>query len=277
MGYATEVTGERTMRLAEIETGATGGLDEAAAERRQQDLERELRELQELLFAAEQHAVLVILQGMDAAGKDITISQVFDVTTPEACRVKAFKKRVGEEEAHDFLWRIHKEVPRLGELAIFDRSYYEQVTGERVMGDLDQERVQRLYGHINAFEELLRDEGKTIILKFFLSVGREVQGRRLEERESDPRTAWKISANDWTARERWDEYMAAYEETINACASPERPWYVVPSDHQWFHNLAVAEAFVERLRPYRPIWEDARDRLGAEERQAARKARGADE
>ncbi len=276
MGYATEVNGEGRLRLAEVATGATGGLDEREASARLIEVTAELRELQELLFAAEEHAVLVLLQGMDAAGKDVTISQVFDAASPEACRVKAFKPPVGEETAHDFLWRAHAAVPRLGELVIFDRSYYEQVVGERVMGDLDQDRVRRRYGHINGFEELLADEGKTIILKFFLHVSPEVQERRLEEREADPRTAWKTSVNDWAAREQWDAYMRAYEEAINACAALARPWYVVPSDHRWFQGLAVAEAFVARLRPYGRRWEEARERIGAEERRQARAARGAD-
>lgn len=275
MGCAIEVTGDAPLRLAEVGTGAPEGLDEAAAVERLGELSVELRELQELMFAAEEHGCLVILQGMDASGKDITISQVFDATTPEACRVTAFKAKLSDEAAaHDFLWRAHAATPRRGELAIFDRSYYEQVVGERVMAGLPEERVRRRYRHINAFEELLGDEGKTIVLKFFLNVAEDVQRRRLEEREADPRTAWKISANDWLARREWDGFMAAYEEAINACATPEAPWYVVPSDEQWLHNLAVAEAIVERLRPFRGGWEAARERIGVEERRGAREARG---
>jgi len=161
-----------------------------------------------------------------------------------------------------------------GELVIFDRSYYEQVVTARVEGEVDDERVRRRFDHIKHFEDLLADDGRTIVLKFFLHVGQDEQKRRLEEREADPRTAWKISARDWTARETWDNYMAAYDDAINANATPAIPWYVVPADRQWLHNLAVAEAFVDRLRPYRKTWLAARERIGAEERREARTARG---
>ena len=274
MGYAIEVTGEWRVRLDGIDPAADGGLTREEADERLAALTAELRDLQELVYAAEANAVLVVLQGMDAAGKDVTIANVFDATNPQSCRVKAFKPRTEEEAAHDFLWRAHASMPRLGELVILDRSYYEQVVTERVTGEVAEEVVRRRYGHINAFERLLSDDGRTIILKCFLHVGREEQGKRLAEREANPETAWKISARDWTSREAWDDYMAAYEAAINACASDEAPWYVVPADHQWFHNLAVAEALVECLRPYRDAWLTARDRRGNKGRAEARQGRG---
>ncbi|MDP9366474.1 MAG: polyphosphate kinase 2 family protein [Chloroflexota bacterium] len=275
MGYATRVTGERPVRLDEIDTGATVGLDQETADRRLAELTTELRDLQDLLYAAESQAVLVVLQGMDAAGKDVTIANVFDATNPQSCRVVALKPRTEAEEAHDFLWRAHAVMPALGEMVILDRSYYEQVVSERVTGKVSVDVVRWRFRHVNAFEELLTDDGKTIVLKFFLHLGQAEQGRRLEEREADPESAWKISARDWQSRESWDDYMASYEEAINACASKEAPWYVVPSDHQWFHNLAVAEAIVDRLRPHGDEWRAARDRQGEEKRAEARAARGA--
>jgi PPK2 family polyphosphate:nucleotide phosphotransferase len=272
MTYATEVTGERQLLLGEIDPATHGGLIEDDANARRGELTAELRELQELVYAAELNAVLVILQGMDAAGKDVTIANVFDATNPQSCRVKAFKPRTGEEAAHDFLWRAHAPMPKLGELVILDRSYYEQLIGERVTGEAEEEVVRRRYEHVKAFERLLADDGKTIVLKFFLHVSPDEQGKRLEERQANPDTAWKISANDWKARDVWDDYMAAYEDAINACATQEAPWYVVPADHQWFSNLTVAEVMIERLRPYRSTWEKGRDTRGEQERADAEEA-----
>jgi PPK2 family polyphosphate:nucleotide phosphotransferase len=275
MGYAIEATGERPLRLAEVDPAGAAAIGEEEAAARLEELTAELRELQELMFAAEEHGALVVLQGMDAAGKDITIASVFAAATPEACRVKAFKRETSDEVVkRDFLWRAHHEVPKRGEVVVFDRSYYEQVVTEWVEGEVDDERVRRRFDHVRHFEELLADDGRTILLKFFLHVGPDEQKRRLEEREADPRTAWKTSARDWTSRQQWDDYMAAYEAAINATATPAIPWYVVPADRQWFHTLAVAEALVDRLRPHREAWLAARERIGAEERRAARAARG---
>ena len=222
MGFATRTTGERPVRLDDIDTGATAGLDQNEANRRLAELTTELRELQNLLYAAESHAVLVVLQGMDASGKDVTIASVLDATNPQSCRVVELKARTEDEQAHDFLWRVHPRMPKRGEMVILDRSYYEQVIGERVTGQASEEVARRRFGHINAFEDLLADDGKTIVLKFYLHVGYAEQGRRLEEREADPATAWKISARDWQSRESRDDYMAAYEEAINACAARRR-------------------------------------------------------
>lgn len=273
MTYSTRVDGQRPVRLAEVETGASGGLDEQEADARLADLSAELRELQDLAYAAETHAIVVILQGMDAAGKDVTIGNVFDATNPQGSRVVEYSTPNDEQTAHDFLWRAHAPMPKLGETVIFDRSYYEQVVSERVRAEVTDGVVHRRFGHINAFERLLADDGQTIIVKCFLHIGHAEQGRRLEERQKDPESAWKISASDWRARASWDDYMAAYEDAINACATDEAPWYVVPSDHQWFNNLAVADLLVERLRPFHDEWRAARERVGEENQAEARRAR----
>jgi PPK2 family polyphosphate:nucleotide phosphotransferase len=273
VGYATRVEGQRSFQLAGIDPGEDGGLDESEAEQRLATLTGELRELQELMFAAETNGILVILQGMDASGKDVTIGNVFAAADPASCRVAAFKEQTPEEEAHHFLWRADKLTPGHGELVIFDRSYYEQVLLPQVHDELAEDDVCRRFANINDFERLLHEHG-IIVVKFFLHVSEEEQGRRLEDREANLETAWKISPRDWQERQFWDAYMAAYEATIDACASPHAPWYVTPADHQWFHNLAVAEALLERLRPYREDWIEARNQRGEQQRAEAERVHG---
>lgn len=273
MTDAHVIDGRRPVRLGEIDPSADGGLTQAEAEERLAALQGELRELQELLFAAETHGVLVVLQGMDASGKDVTIQHVFATATAEAIRVKHFKKMTPLEAGHDFLWRAHEAAPAHGELVIFDRSYYEQVLLPQVQGEATPEETREKCEDVVAFERILR-HGGTVIVKVFLHVSEAEQERRLAEREANDGSAWKISANDWLARQSWGAYMAAYEETLNRTATPEAPWHVVPADHEWFHNLAVAEALVTTLRPYREDWLAARTRIGQEKRAEAQEARG---
>ena len=263
---------DQTLSLSDIDPAEHAGLTQADAERKLAPLTDELRELQELLFAAETHGVLVVLQGMDAAGKDVTIQNVFTAATPEAIRVRHFTEMSDEEAAHDFLWRAHLAAPERGQVVIFDRSYYEQLVRPLVDAEAEAERgtasqAERVED-VRAFESILR-HGGTIVVKVFLHVSKDEQERRLRERMESPEQAWKISANDWIARRSWDRYMSAYEEVIPATASPDAPWLVVPADHQWFHNLAVADALVGRLREHRDEWLEARDRIGQEKREEA--------
>jgi PPK2 family polyphosphate:nucleotide phosphotransferase len=239
VGYATRVDGDGPFPLDRIDPGDHGGLDESEAEQRLAELTGELRELQELMFAAETNGILVILQGMDASGKDVTIGNVFAAADPASSRVAAFKEPTQEEEAHHFLWRADRLTPGHGELVIFDRSYYEQVLLPQVHDELPEDDIRRRFASINDFERLLHEHG-IIVVKVFLHASEEEQRGRLEEREANLETAWKISPRDWRERQFWDAYMTAYETTINACASPHAPWYVTPADHQWFHNLTVA-------------------------------------
>lgn len=273
MGYVTRINGEQRVRLSDVDPGEDGGLTQREAEERLAALNAELLDLQELMYAAACNAVLVILQGMDASGKDVTIRHVMSATNVQASRVRAFKPMTDEEEAHDFLWRAHAHTPALGQFVIFDRSYYEQVVFPRVQNELPKAALRGRFAHINNFESLLVDHG-TIVIKFLLHVSNEVQERRLTEREENDDSAWNLSGKDWAAREEWDTYMTAYEETVNRCATEDAPWYVVPADNDWFHNLAVAETLVERLRPYRDGWIAERTRLGEENRVEAREARG---
>lgn len=272
MTYSTRVARKGRFQLAKIDPADHAGLGEAEAEAQLEALTDELRELQELMFAAESHGILVILQGMDAAGKDVTIGNVFAIADPASCRVEKFSVPTEEEAKRHFLWRASHAAPAHGELVIFDRSYYEQVINPRVHDELSAAEIEQRLGHIAAFERLLLDHG-TVVVKFFLHVGEEEQGNRLEERQGNQESAWKISPRDWQERDYWDAYMAAYEVTINATANRDAPWYVVPADHQWFHNLAVAEALVEHLRPYRKAWVAARNRRGKENRAEAERAR----
>lgn len=263
MTYATVIDGSSPVRLRDHDPADDGGLTEAKATRLLEPLTDELRELQELLFAAETHGVLVILQGMDAAGKDVTIQNVFATATPEAIRVRHFTEMTEEEEAHGFLWRAHAVAPQHGELVIFDRSYYEQLVRPLVDGEDDEAGTDERVEDILAFESILRHAG-IVIVKVFLHVSEAEQGRRLTERmEEEP---WKISPNDWIARRSWDDYMRAYEITMERTATPDAPWLLVPADHRWFHNLAAAEALVERLGAYREAWTTARDETGEEKR-----------
>ena len=271
MHDATIIDGRRHVALDEVDPAADGGLSEQEASERLERLTEELRELQELMFAAEANGVLVILQGMDAAGKDVTIQHVFRSATAEAIRVKHFKAPTDVEEKHDIFWRAHAEAPVRGELVIFDRSYYEQVVLPQVEGESSEEERAQLSADVVAFERLLRNGG-TVIVKCFLHVSNAEQERRLVERMENLDTAWKISENDWTSRESWDGYMAAYEATMNATATPVLPWYVIPADHQWFHNLVIAELLVERLREHRESWLEARQERARKEQAAAREA-----
>ena len=272
MPYATIVDGSRRVGLDEIDPADDGGLTEKQAADRLAELAEELLELQELMHAAERHGVLVILQGMDAAGKDVTIREAFRTANPEAIRVRHFSTMTEEESLHDFVWRAHAQTPKRGEMVLFDRSYYEQAILPQVEGDASDEETDERLDDIVGFERILR-HGGTIVLKFLLHVSADEQEARLRDRMDNIETAWKISANDWTARRKWDDYMAAFERTINGTATPEAPWFLVPADHQWFHNLAVAEALVECLRPRRKAWIRERDRIGKEKRAEALEAR----
>ena len=258
MALATAIDGTRDIRLADQDPADDGGLTEEGTRERFEALTEELRELQELMFAAETHGVLVILQGMDAAGKDVTIQNVFVAANAEAIRVKHFSAMTEEEEAHDFLWRAHAEMPKRGELVIFDRSYYEQLILPIIEDETDAATTEERAHDVRAFETIL-GHANTLVVKVFLNVSEDEQKRRLVERMDRPETAWKISARDWIARRSWDRYMAAYETVMNATATPDAPWLVIPADRQWLHNLAVAEALIERLGSHRGGWIEARN------------------
>lgn len=222
--------------------------------------QKELDDLQELLYGAGTHSVLIVLQGMDTSGKDGTIRNVFGHVSPLGCRVHSFKVPTSEELAHDFLWRVHKVTPSIGNIAIFNRSHYEDVLVVRVHNLVPEEVWRQRYQQINEFERLLA-ENNTIMLKFFLHISKEEQEERLLEREKEVVKAWKLAPGDWKERAYWDDYMAAYTDMLRECSTTYAPWYIVPADRKWFRNLAVAHTIVETLRPYKDTWMQKLDQM----------------
>jgi len=232
--------------LADRDPGETMGLDkEAAAEKTEKNIAR-LDELQYLMYAEHRRALLVVLQGMDGAGKDGTIRHVMRGLNPQGCRVTSFKAPSAEEAEHDFLWRVHRDVPPSGEVAIFNRSHYEDVLAARVRKLVPKTVWTRRYDHINRFEQLLTDSD-IVIAKFFLHISKDEQRRRFEERLRDPTKQWKLSPSDFEDRKHWDDYVAAYEDALTRCSTSDAPWFIVPADKKWFRNFAVSRILVETL------------------------------
>ncbi|HXI16465.1 MAG TPA: PPK2 family polyphosphate kinase [Chloroflexota bacterium] len=264
-------TGDK-FSLQKLAPRQDGDLTKDTAKPRLKALNARLHDLQELLFAAHLHSVLVILQGMDTSGKGGTIEHVMGGVNPAGCRVVSFKKPTEEDLSHDFLWRIHPHAPGTGMMAIFDRSHYEDVLIARVRSLVPEPIWQARYEQINAFERLLTESG-TIVFKFFLHISKEEQLERLKAREEEPDKRWKLSAGDYAEREHWDDYQRAFEVLLERCATKESPWYVVPSDRKWFRNLAVAETLVERLSSHEDEWRQAVHERGERNHQALLKYR----
>lgn len=210
------------------------------------DLRKRMAALQELLYAESQHAMLVVFQAMDAGGKDSTTRHVFRMLDPQGVHVTGFKSPTKQEYAHDFLWRVHRRAPALGEIMVFSRSHYEDVLIARVKDLVPESRWARRYQHINNFERMLADEGTTI-LKFFLHIGKDYQKKRLERRLERPDKIWKFYPEDITERKYWDAYQHAYEIAIGRCATAQAPWYVIPAETKWLRNLLVAQVVVDTL------------------------------
>src|ERR1700733_7137493 len=203
----------------------------------------------DLLYAEHKRSLLIVLQGMDAAGKDGTIRHVMSGVNPQGCTVTSFKQPSSRELAHDFLWRIHAAVPEKGEIGIFNRSQYEDVLIARVHNLVPREIWKRRYSEINAFEKILT-ANNVHILKFFLHMSNEEQEKRFKARLSDPAKNWKASAADFSERKYWNEYQAAYQEALTKCSTKDSPWYVIPADHKWFRNFAVAEIVTRTLESF---------------------------
>jgi PPK2 family polyphosphate:nucleotide phosphotransferase len=216
------------------------------AEQELAQLEDRLAVLQDLLWADASHAVLVVLQALDGGGKDGTVRHVFRGLNPQSVKVSAFKSPSTEELSHDYLWRVHARAPVRGELTIFNRSHYEDVLVVRVHDMVPVEVWQRRFGHINCFERMLTDEGTTIV-KFFLHISKDEQKRRLDARLAEPDKRWKFSQQDLAERERWSEYIEAYEDVLSQTSTSYAPWYVVPADTKWYRNLVVSRVLVKTL------------------------------
>jgi PPK2 family polyphosphate:nucleotide phosphotransferase len=261
MAFVHKVDGSKKVRLTDIEPDEHDGQDRAKAEALTQTLGKELTELLDLLFAAGKNSLLIVLQGRDTSGKDGTIRHLLMYTNAQSCRVVPFKIPTPEELAHDFLWRVHHETPGRGSIAIFNRSHYEDVLVVRVHNLVPESVWKKRYGHIDQFEDLLVDSD-TILLKFYLHISKDEQERRLLEREKETEKAWKLSVGDWKERELWDDYTNAYNDALNKCSSPVAPWFVVPANHKWFRNLAITDAIVTALRPYRKGWLEHLEQVG---------------
>jgi PPK2 family polyphosphate:nucleotide phosphotransferase len=207
---------------------------------------KRLAELQHLLYASHEYAMLIVLQAMDAGGKDGTVRHVMSGTNPLGCSAKAFKVPSAEELDHDFLWRVHKAVPGRGEIGIFNRSHYEDVLIARVRKLVPKSVWTKRYEQINAFESILF-ENNVKILKFYLHISRDEQKRRLQQRLEDPTKHWKVNPSDFEERARWDEYMDAYDDALTRCSTRWAPWHIIPADKKWFRNLAVSQIIVETM------------------------------
>jgi PPK2 family polyphosphate:nucleotide phosphotransferase len=243
--------------LAAVDCADTGGLDKDTAGSVLADDVKRLSDLQERLYAEGKWALLIVLQGMDAAGKDSIVAHVMSGVNPQGCEVHSFKAPSAEELDHDFMWRTTTRLPTRGRIGIFNRSYYEDVLVVRVHPKLlEHQRIPRTltgkhvweerFQDIRAFERHLARNG-TLVLKFFLHVSKEEQRRRFLDRLDEPAKRWKFSMDDVNERKRWDDYMAAYEDMIRATSRPGAPWYVVPANHKWFTRLVVAAAVIDAL------------------------------
>jgi PPK2 family polyphosphate:nucleotide phosphotransferase len=270
------------LRLKKIDAGFKGHHEtEEAAAVEIEHYRHKMAKMQSLLYAEKKRSVLIVLQALDAGGKDGTVNHVFSVLNPQGARVVGFKQPTSEELAHDFLWRVHPHVPIKGEITIFNRSHYEDVLVTRVHKLIDKETWEDRYRRIRAFEELLAHNG-THILKFFLHISAEEQLARFAQRLEDPQRNWKISESDYAERAYWDDYVAAFEDAITATTAKHAPWFVIPANHKWFRNLAVSRIIADTMEDLHMAYPepkvdlaDIRRKYHAAERAARRGKRSA--
>lgn len=232
------------IRLSAISTDAPENLEKDDIKKQVKKLAKKIGDLQHILYAQKKYSLLVILQGMDASGKDGVVSNVFRACNPSGIDSYAFKKPNEEEFAHDFLWRCHKQAPRKGNIMLFVRSHYEDILIQRVHNWIDTDRVHKRMKAINAFEQLLQDDNDTIVLKFYLHISPEKQLEKLQERRDLPEKQWKHNDADWEERKLWPQYMECYEYAFNESVIP---WHIVPADQRWYRNYVVAKKVVETL------------------------------
>ena len=241
------VKGGKAFKLAKRSCDDTAHIkDKSAAADELLKLVDRLDHLQQVLYAEHRRSVLIVLQGMDAAGKDGTIQHVMSGVNPQGCNVTSFKQPNSHELDHDFLWRIHQATPVKGMMAIFNRSQYEDVLVVRVHNLVGKDVWQSRYEQINQFEKILAENGTTI-LKFFLHISKDEQKKRFDSRHDDPEKNWKSSPSDEAERHYWDDYQAAYQDALSKCSQPDAPWFVIPSNRKWFRNLAISQIIVDAL------------------------------
>jgi PPK2 family polyphosphate:nucleotide phosphotransferase len=248
------------VNLADFDPRFKGDFNKSSANEVLKSLQKKMRALQRRLYAEGEQSLLIVLQAMDAGGKDSTIRHVFHGVNPQGVHVASFKKPTEKELAYDFLWRVHPHVPRKGQISIFNRSHYEDVLVVRVNNLVPEATWRSRYEHINNFEKLLADNG-TRIIKFFLQISREEQKERFQDRLDDPEKHWKFSKWDLPVRAQWDDYMRAFEDAITACNTEYAPWYIIPADRKWYRNLVVTQAIVETLEAMNPQFPPPEDGL----------------
>ena len=232
-------------KLGEIDTRAPKDLDKQVTKEKINKILEELDDLQNLLYAESKHSILVVIQGMDASGKDGVIRNVFGKLNPQGVTVKSFKAPTAEELSHDFLWRVHSHAPAKGMIQIFNRSHYEDILVTRVHKWCDDKTAKKRMNAINDFEKLLAEHNNTIILKFYLHVSAKEQQERLQERVKDATKQWKYNENDFAEAKLWDVYMTMYEECFENCNTPE--WTIVPSDQNWYKEYIIAKQLRDAL------------------------------
>ena len=253
-----QITPNSDIKLAEVPTrgGEAYQLDRKATEKKFKALRKELAEWQYKWYAEGKRKLLIVLQALDAGGKDGTIRRVMQGVNPQGVRVTSFKAPTKEELAHDYLWRIHKNVPAAGMWGVFNRSHYEDVLIVRVQNFVPESVWRPRYEQINQFEKLLSDTGTTI-LKFYLHISKDEQRKRLQERIDLPEKRWKFESGDLEQRQKWDAYQTAFEDVFRHCSPTHAPWHIIPADQKWYRNYAITKILVEKMRELDPQFPSA--------------------
>lgn len=244
---------EKKIQLKDFDPDFVGGMEKDAAREQTEKHCRRIGELQEYLHANASQSLLILLQGMDASGKDGAGRSVLEYVNPTGVETSNFKTPSSEEKAHDFLWRVHKGVPRYGNIGMFNRSHYEDVLIVRVLNMLPAGVWKKRYEQINAFEKILADNG-VVLLKFFLHISKKEQAKRLEDRLKDPSKNWKYSDSDIEMRQHWDDFQAAYEDAINRCGTKWAPWHIVPANHKWNRDFLISKTVAAALENLKMKW-----------------------
>jgi PPK2 family polyphosphate:nucleotide phosphotransferase len=243
-----QVKSNRKVNLSKFSTDDHDGFeDKAAAALSVEKQRQQLDDLQQVFYASESKALLIVLQGMDTAGKDGVIRHIFSGINPQGCNVASFKVPTAEEARHDFLWRIQKQTPARGMIGIFNRSHYEDVLSPLVHGAIDKETAGKRLDQINAWEETLT-QNNVMVMKFFLHISHSEQTERLQDRIDNPDKHWKLSPSDLVERQYWQKYVGAYEHILSHTSKKHAPWFVIPSDHKWYRNAAISNILVDTLK-----------------------------
>lgn len=243
----------RRIKLKDFDPGYFAGLEKEATKSQTKKLVKRIADLQELLYANSTHSVLLLFQGLDASGKDGAIGSVLEQVNPVGVEVANFKVPSEVERAHDYLWRVHRAVPRYGNIGVFNRSHYEAVLAERVLGLVSPKTCVQRYEQIIGWERMLV-ENRVVIMKFFLHLSRQEQAERFRERLHDPRKKWKFSPGDLVVRKQWNQYATAYEETLNATSHPLARWHIVPADRNWYRDFVIADTVSKAMEALNLRW-----------------------